>query len=78
MFIFKSLCFTYGWGSIQDGVLFFQYSFLSGVLLIFLWGGVLIKSGVLMEPIRYACARLSDSLSGNSKKVVGTSKITAV
>ena len=30
----KSECFTYGWGSIRDGVLLFQYSFLTGVLLI--------------------------------------------
>ena len=49
----KSECFTYGWGSIRDGVLLFQYSFLTGVLLTFSWGGVVIKSGAQMEPIRY-------------------------
>ena len=49
----SSLCFTYGWGSIRDGVLLFQYSFLTGVLLTFSWGGVVIKSGALMAPIRY-------------------------
>ena len=51
-FIFKSLCFTYVWGSILDGVLLFQYSFLSGALFISSWDGVVIKSGGLMEPIR--------------------------
>ena len=49
----SSLCFTYGWGSIRDGVLLFQYSFLTGVLLTFSWGGVVIKSGAQIEPIRY-------------------------
>ena len=49
----SSLCFTYGWGSIRDGVLLFQYSFLTGVLLTFSWGGVVIESGAQIEPIRY-------------------------
>ena len=48
----SNLCFTYGWGSIRDGVLLFQYSFLTGVLLTFSWGGVVIKSGAQIELIR--------------------------
>ena len=42
-----------GWGSIQDGVILFQYSFLTGVLIIFWLGGVVIKTGALIELIRY-------------------------
>ena len=35
-----------GWGSIRDGGLLFQYSFLTGVLLIFDLPGVVIETGV--------------------------------
>ena len=33
-------------------VLFFQYLFLTGILLVFSWDGVVIKTRVLMEQIR--------------------------
>ena len=42
-----------GWGFIQDGVLIFHYLLLTGDLLEICMGGVVIKSGDLIEPIRY-------------------------
>ena len=41
-----------GWGSNRDGVVFFQYHFLTGVVLVFLGGGVVFKTGVAFKPIR--------------------------
>ena len=47
------MLFTYSWGSIRDGVLLFQHLFLTGVLLTFSQGGVVIKSGAQIKAIRY-------------------------
>ena len=42
-----------GWGYIQAGVLLFQKCFLIGVVLVFEWSEVLLKSGVTFKRIRY-------------------------
>ena len=44
-----------GWGSIQDGFLLFHYLLLTGGVLEICRVGVVIKSGALIEPIRYVC-----------------------
>ena len=68
---------AYGWGSIRDGVLLFQYSFLTGVLLTFSWDGVVIKSGAQMEPIRYIRAfKRGIKLCSTSRGSKVTSKST--
>ena len=50
-----------GWGSIQDGVLLFHYLLLTGGVLEICMGGVVIKSGALIEPIRYFIWQCRDS-----------------
>ena len=45
--------FRLGWGSNRGGVVFFQFKFLTGVLLSFLGGGVVFKNGVAFKPIQY-------------------------
>ena len=49
--------FSFWWGSIQAGVVFFQYHFLTGVVLVFSRGGVVFKSGVAFKRIRYLKVR---------------------
>ena len=39
------------WGSNQDRVVLFQYDFLTGVVLLFLGGWVVFKTGVAFKPI---------------------------
>ena len=51
-----------GWGSIQDGVLLFHYLLLTGGVLEICMGGVVIKSGALIELIRYSIGTLSPHL----------------
>ena len=40
-------------GSNRDGVVSFQFKFLTGVVLKFLGGGVVFKTGVAFKQIRY-------------------------
>ena len=50
--LFQKCQSWHGWGCIQAGVVLFKNQLLTGVLLLFEWGEVLFKSGVVFARMR--------------------------